>query len=146
VPRTGNETTLNADLYFSGSPFFERSRDDARPDDNILICGEHYRLHYAVHNEGFEATPLTNVVMQFINARTGTVSIEFNLELPSILPGETRTFIKQNIDMPTTFINESHILRLRIDTANLVLEANENNNLLDKSIFLSQFTIGGCTG
>jgi CARDB len=141
VPRTGTEEILNADLYFSGYPYLTGINDN---DDANLRCGYRYVIHYSVHNEGFEATPQSNVAVQFINDRTGTVSREYNYVLPPVLPGATDNFDQIALVVPSTFINESHTLRLRIDTGGVVKEANEENNVHSRGGFFVEETIAGC--
>lgn len=125
VPRTGDEATLNADLYFSSNPI---------PVGQILdselgyFCGYPYTIAGAIRNEGFVATPLTDVRIQVINQRTGTVTATQDYVLPPVLPGTTFNLSAVNFEMPLTFINETTILRVIIDPENLVAEVDENNN------------------
>ncbi|MDQ7025516.1 MAG: CARDB domain-containing protein [Anaerolineae bacterium] len=141
VPRTGGEANLNADLYFSGFAYLEGINDN---NDGNLRCGYRYIVHYSVHNEGFEATPESNVTLQFINDRTGTISREYNYVLPPVLPGDTANFAQLNFVTPSTFINEAHTLVLRIDTGNVVSESNEGNNTYSRTGFFVTGIIGGC--
>lgn len=141
VPRTGAEEILNADLYFSGYPFLTGINDN---DDANLLCGYRYSVHYSIHNEGFEATPQSNVTLQFINDRTGTVSREYNYVLPPVLPGDTDDFVQDTFVAPSTFIDEAHTVVLRIDTGNVVKEANEDNNIHTRRGFFIVGTIAPC--
>jgi hypothetical protein len=141
VPRTGTEEILNADLYFSGYPFLTGIDDD---DDANLLCGYRYSVHYSIHNEGFEATPESNVQLQFVNDRTGTISRDYNYVLPPVLPGATDNFVQHTFITPSTFINESHTIRLRIDTGNVIKEMNEENNLHTRGGFFVLGATAGC--
>jgi hypothetical protein len=141
VPRVGTEANLNADLYFSGYPYLEGINDD---DDLRLLCGYSYIVHYSIHNEGFEATTQTNVQLQFRNDRTGNISREYNYTLPPVLPGDTDDFAQLAFVTPSTFINESHTVLLRIDTGNTVVEANENNNAFSRGGYFVMGVLAGC--
>ena len=132
---------MNADLYFSGYPYLTGIDDN---DDGNLLCGYRYIVHYSVHNEGFEATPQSNVAVQFVNDRTGTISREYNYVLPPVLPGDTDDFAQDTFVTPSTFINESHTLHLRIDTGSVVKEANEENNIHTRGGFFVLETLAGC--
>jgi hypothetical protein len=101
-------------------------------------------VHYSIHNEGFEATPQTNVLVQLRNDRTGTISREYNYGLPPILPGDTADFAQLGFITPSTYINESHTLLLRIDTGNAAVEANEENNVFTRSGFFVLGVTAGC--
>lgn len=128
VPRTGDEPNINADLYFSGIPFFEYASGE-RP--TFMFCGFRYGWSYSVRNEGFEATPQTVVRIQMVNERTGTPTKVVDYTVPPILPGETVTFQQPNFIAPTTFFNELHAINLIIDPSNSIPELDEANNVYD---------------
>ncbi len=125
VPRTGEEQTLNADLYIVSVPYFEANELES---DRGLLCGYRYTLNYAIRNEGFVATPEGIVRMRFNNLRTGVLSREYVFDLPSIAPGDTVDFSKFGLVMPETFFNETHRFTLTVDAGNAVAETNEGNN------------------
>lgn len=129
VPRTGSEDTLNADLYFISTPYYEPIEHGS---SRGVLCGYPYSIYYKIHNEGFVPTPQTVVRIQFINERTGTVSSSLDVPLDPMAPGETRELSAHWV-APTTFYNESHTLVLTIDPSGGIPELNETNNSYRKS-------------
>jgi hypothetical protein len=125
VPRTGEESTLNADLYFVSVPYLE-------PEEGYstrgLLCGYRYTIHYVVHNEGFVPTPQSVVRFQFINERTGTVSSSIDIPLLPMAPGETRDLTYTRWKAPLVFFNETHTITYTIDPYVGMPELDESNN------------------
>ena len=132
VPRSGAEETLNADLFFSGFAYLDDFLTEEDQNTEDIRCDFQYSVKYSVHNEGFETTPQSNVLVQLRNNRTGRVTVERNYVLPPIAPGETVNFVQRRFTGPSTFINESHTVVMRIDTGNVVKELNENNNTFNR--------------
>lgn len=125
VPRSGDEATLNANLYISGTP---RLLDGEGNRSDKILCKFTYRLQYSVHNEGFEETPLTTMRVQDFHIRTGTTIFTREFDLPPIPPGETLTVNITNFRAPSAYVNESHRMVFTIDPYNTVSEANETDN------------------
>jgi len=125
VPRTGDEPTLNANLYFSGTPRFLDGNNN-RVDQ--VFCRFAYTLQVSVYNEGFETTPPSTLTVRDFNVRTGTLTLSREVGLDPIPPGETVTFRLENFQAPATFVNELHRMVFNIDPANRIAEANENDN------------------
>jgi len=130
VPRTGDEPTLNADLYFIGNPYIEGEVFDS---DRGYLCGYNYTVYVRIHNEGFVATPQTLLRVQLINQRTGTLISGEDYTLESILPGDTVDLEYRGFELGTTYINETTRLRFIIDPNNTAVELNETNNTYETS-------------
>lgn len=128
VPRTGDEETLNADLYFVSTPYLFGEQFNT---DNGFVCLYPYTVFYNVRNEGFVPTPETVVRVQLSNQRTGTIMLSADYLLISVLPGETEDFAQMGFTMPDTFINETTRVRITIDPDNRVAELDESNNVFD---------------
>jgi hypothetical protein len=126
VPRTGEEPNLNADLYFVGVVYLDPQESSS--SERGLLCGYNYIVKYAIHNEGFVETPPSIVRVEMKSVRTGQISQSRDFHLPAIGGGETVNFEYRGFTAPTTFINESHIIRVTIDPSNTIAELNENNN------------------
>lgn len=124
VPRTGDEPTANADLYFVGRVRLV----NAEGNSEDIRCGFRYELRYAIRNEGFEATPPLTLTVEDVHLRTGTVTREAIYQIPAIPAGDTVNFYKPGYQAPTAFYNESHRMFLRIDSNDQLAELKENNN------------------
>lgn len=124
VPRSGDEPTLNADLYFSGGIEFIT---DGQQTPEIL-CSFPYRLNFAIRNEGFEPTPATTVRIQDVHVRTGTIAFSLSVNINNVPPGETVEYALPYFIAPSIFINEAHRIILTIDPGNGIAEMNEENN------------------
>ncbi|MGJ3238967.1 MAG: CARDB domain-containing protein [Anaerolineae bacterium] len=130
VPRTGEETTINADMYFVGNPYlFGEQLDSA----DGYLCAYPYTVFYRIRNEGFVATPQTIVRVQIINQRTSQIISSEDYILPSILPGDTVDIEQRGFVMGTTYVNEVTITRFIIDPSDNVPELNEDNNTYETS-------------
>lgn len=129
VPRSGEETTLNADLYFSGFPYLQSDQFEEIDD---YLCGYEYRPTFSVFNLGFETTPPSLVRVQLLNQRTGTILLTRDYTLPAMEGGETIDFFETGFTMPDIFVDEDTILRFIIDPENSVAEADETNNVFDR--------------
>lgn len=125
VPRTGSEETLNADLYFIGTPFLVGEQHDSARG---WLCNYPYTVNYRIRNEGFVATPETIVRVQLVNQRTGTLITGEDYVLNPILPGDTVDIAQRNFIVGDIFINETTELRFIIDPGNVASELNETNN------------------
>ncbi|MEM9950690.1 MAG: CARDB domain-containing protein [Chloroflexota bacterium] len=137
VPRTGEEPTLNADLYFIGNPNLEALEQES---SRGLLCGYRYQINYRIRNEGFVATPETLLRVQIINQRTGNVVTSVDITLLPILPGDTVDLNLTNFVIGDTFVGESTITRYIIDPNNTVAELNEENNSYQENSGLILFT------
>ncbi|MEL6308852.1 MAG: CARDB domain-containing protein, partial [Chloroflexota bacterium] len=138
VPRTGDEPTLNADLYFSGVPFMQSEFWNDETEN--FYCGYEYRPTFNIFNLGFEPTPVSVVRVQVINQRTGTIIEGVDYTLPVIQPGTTVNFYEAGFVMPDIFINEDTTVRFIIDPENVIAEANETNNIANVDGGILRFT------
>ncbi|MCB9460019.1 MAG: hypothetical protein H6670_10245 [Anaerolineaceae bacterium] len=138
VPRTGNEATLNANLYFSGTPRLIDS--DGNRVGNEVRCGFAHVLQYSVHNEGFEPTPPTTVRVQDFHVRTGTIARSNEYDLGPVPPGGTLTINIDNYVAPSVYYNEAHRMVFTIDPGNRANEANEGDNSISIDFLLTQST------
>lgn len=125
VPRTGNEPTVNADLYVSGLPRFV---EPVTGFTDKMLCGSLLEWTYAIRNEGFVPTIASSVIIEMRSVRTGQITRSVEYPLPPVPPGETVNFLQLRFPTPTTFINEMHDIRLIVDPNNNVQELIETNN------------------
>ena len=125
VPRTGNEDTINADLYFVGEPFIIGEQLDS---PRGYLCQYPYIVNYRIHNEGFVATPETIVRVELTNQRTGNIISEADYVLPPVLPGGTAEFEQRGFLIGDTFLDEATDLRFFIDPFNEIRELSDVNN------------------
>ena len=137
VPWSDDAPTLNANLYFSGTP--RLIGQDGRAGEEVR-CGFAYRLQFSVHNEGFEATPPTSMRVQDFHVRTGTVARSNVYDLPSVPPGETLTINIENYMAPEIYYNEAHRMVFTIDPGNVAKETNESDNSRSIDFLLGQST------
>jgi hypothetical protein len=135
VPRTGQETTINADLYFIGYPRLDIQVDVDSPGG--LLCGYNYIAQVAIRNQGFVTTPQTSLRVLMVSNRTGVVSRSVDYTIPPITAGATVDFSFRDYPAPSTYINETHTLTFIIDPSDLVKEPNElNNNYIIRDVMV----------
>lgn len=120
VPRTGQETYLNANMVFVSTPKWNTDLKNVKCFDNISF-------EWAIKNDGFDATPATIVRVTNVATRTGQTTKTLDINLPAIPPGTTIGF-SGNFEAPNTFINESQRLVFTIDPTGAFNEINENDN------------------
>ena len=137
IPRTGNEETINADLYFIGNPFLVGEQLDS---PRGFLCQYPYTVNYRIHNEGFVATPETIVRVELANQRTGMIISEADYVLPPILPGDTVDVEQRGFIIGDTYINETTELRFFIDPTNAIRELSDVNNSYRAGGALNLFT------
>ncbi|MGB7341484.1 MAG: hypothetical protein WBC91_21485 [Phototrophicaceae bacterium] len=130
VPRTGEEPTLNADLYFIGTPLLQGEEFDT---DDGYLCNYRYTANFVIRNEGFVGIPQTVVRVQVLNQRTGTIITSNDYTLAALLPGETVDLAQRGFLMGDVFINEITTTRFIIDPSNTISELNELNNIYETS-------------
>ncbi|GAB5492568.1 MAG: hypothetical protein Phog2KO_27830 [Phototrophicaceae bacterium] len=130
VPRTGEETTLNADLEFIGNPYLFGEQLDLAAG---YLCAYPYTAFVRVRNEGFVGTPETVIRVQLSNQRTGTVITSNDYYLRALLAGETIDTENTGFTIGDTYLNEATVLRFIIDPNNVVAELDESNNVYETS-------------
>lgn len=135
VPRTGQETYLNVNLFVTGQPGFTPALVDLRCKDVVTIRGN-------IYNQGFEASPVAELLFQNIAVRTGQVTATKMINFPSIAGGETRGF-ETTLDIPNSFINEANRIVITIDPNGKFNELNEADNVRTFDYIIQERT-GGC--
>jgi len=143
TPRGGDESTINANLYFTGSPVVNRINSEPNYDDPRTLCGETSELRFNFRNNGFEFTPATTIRVQDYHVRTGQLVQEFSIPVPAVGPGETIT-MKYEFRATDQFVGEVHRYQLTLDPSNGISELNEGDNIQVLSYFLELGLDGTC--
>lgn len=121
VPRTGNETYLNVNLFVTNSITFTPALADLRCKDVLTI-------NWHVYNQGFGAAPATEVLFQNVSVRTGQVTSSQLITIPPIAGGETRGF-ETKLNIPSAYINEANRIIITLDPNGKYDELNEADNV-----------------
>lgn len=133
VPRSQEETALNVDLQFVDTPILVFNGTAV---DNVS-CGETYSLRFNVINEGLETAPASDVLVQFINDRTGIATINSTFPVPPIDGGDT-VELRYGLEIPLTYFDESHTLFVGLNGDRDFEELNAGNNTFRRMGIINQ--------
>lgn len=115
---TNTPPPANVDLFIDGA----NSAIDPFP----LVCTQASNIVVTVVNAGTDTSQPTIVRAQDIYRANGAVQASVEANVPALGPNQS-TRITLSISV-STFINEGHTLRVRVDPDNTINETNNNNN------------------
>jgi hypothetical protein len=107
---------------------------------NPPVCNTPFTVQVNITNNGTGPTSApVNVVVEDVHVDTGTVQVSFGSVLPVLAPGQNYV-VSGNLTV-STYYGEAHLIRVRIDPENAIVETNKSDNLLQVAYTLAQ---GGC--
>lgn len=107
---------------------------------NPPVCNTPFSVQVNITNNGTGNTSApVNVIVEDVHVGTGSVQTSFNSVVPVLSPGQNYV-VAGNLTV-STYYGESHLIRVRIDPDNAIVETNKMDNILQVSYTLAQ---GSC--
>lgn len=107
---------------------------------NPPVCNSEFTVQANITNNGLGASNApVNVIVEDVHVDSGTVQASFTSVVPVLSPGQNYV-ISGNLTV-STYYDEAHLIRVRIDPENVISEINKDDNLIQSAYTLAR---GSC--
>jgi len=92
-------------------------------------CGQQFTITVTVVNNGTIQSPTGRIIVEDVHTASNSVQATYDgglLPANGLAPGQTHTIVAPLTI--STFVNENHFIRIRIDPDNQITESNEGDN------------------